>query len=105
MLFASAALGGALCTSTALAQTKVAGAEFKEPTRLKAGDALLGEKRLFPSPVFQDINGDGLPDIVVGDLRGKMTVALCKPGKDGVAYGPEAPLLDVDGKEIDFHNW
>ena len=32
---------------------------FADPVRLEAGGKLLGENRLFPSPVFQDMNGDG----------------------------------------------
>lgn len=77
---------------------------FSPPVRLPAGTKLLGENRLFPSPVFHDVNGDGRLDIVVGDLIGKLTVALREPG-DAVAFGAETKLMDVDGKEIDFHNW
>lgn len=78
---------------------------FAAPVRLHAGDKLLGENRLYPSPVFHDMNGDGLADIVVGDLRGRITVALRQPGKGPATYGAESALKDVDGKEIDFHNW
>ncbi len=105
MLLACAALGDALFTPTALAQTGAVGAKFSGPTRLMAGDKLLGEKRLFPSPVFHDMNGDGLDDIVVGDLIGRMTVALRKPGAGPAVYGAETKLMAVDGKEVDFHNW
>ena len=105
MLLVSGVVVGALCNSSATAQTKAAVVQFGDPTRLKAGDAFLGEKRLFPSPVFHDINGDGLQDIVVGDLIGRMTVALRKPGPGPAVYGAETKLMDVDGKQIDFHNW
>ena len=96
---------GFLDSSTAPAQTVATRATFATPTRLKAGDSLLGEKRLFPSPVFHDIDGDGLQDIVVGDLIGRMTVALRKPGAGPATFGAETKLMDVDGKQIDFHNW
>ena len=76
---------------------------FAPPVRIKAGDAFLGQKRLYPSPVFHDMNGDGLPDLVVGDLPGRLTVALRKAG--AFAFGPEEPVKAVDGKPIDFHNW
>ena len=88
-------------TATAVAQAPT----FGPPVRLKAGDKFLGEKRLFPSPVFHDMNGDGLHDIVTGDLIGRLTIALRKPGSGPAAYEGETKLKDVDGKEIDFHNW
>jgi hypothetical protein len=94
----------ALCSESATAQSDPA-TQFSGPTRLKAGDAFLGERRMFPSPVFHDMNGDGLQDIVVGDLVGKLTVALRKPGAGPASYGEETKLLAADGKEIDFHNW
>ena len=77
---------------------------FASPQRLDAGEKRLGEDRYFPSPVFHDVDGDGLPDLVVGDLIGRLTVALRLPGKER-HYGPEKPLLGADGKEIRFHNW
>jgi len=77
---------------------------FAPPVRLMAGEAFLGEERLFPSPVFHDVNGDGLLDVVVGDLWGRLTVALRK-GSDPRAYEAETELKAADGKRLDFHNW
>jgi hypothetical protein len=79
--------------------------KFAPPVRLMAGDAFLGGDRLFPSPVFHDVNGDGLLDIVVGDLPGRLTVALRRKGADARAYAAETELMAADGKRIDFHNW
>jgi hypothetical protein len=70
-----------------------------------AGDAFMGQKRMYPSPMFHDMNGDGLVDIVVGDLIGKLTVALRRPGDGVPAYAAETKLKAVDGKDIDFNNW
>ena len=78
---------------------------FKAPVRLMAGEKPIGDKRLFPSPVWHDVDGDGLADIVVGDLKGKLTVALRIKGRKPAAYAAEKPLTDSAGKEIDFHNW
>ncbi|MEZ5966127.1 MAG: hypothetical protein R3F56_19985 [Planctomycetota bacterium] len=75
---------------------------FAAPVRLRAGESFLGERRLFPSPVFHDVNGDGRDDIVIGDLIGRMTYALRQA--DG-SYAAEAKLEDEEGKQIDFHNW
>ena len=91
--------------STALAQSAGASGTFAAPVRLKAGTQFLGEKRLYPSPVFHDINGDGLADIVVGDLIGQMTVALRKAGNGPATFDAETELKDVDGKPLKFHNW
>jgi hypothetical protein len=78
---------------------------FAPPVRLKAGDKFMGEGRLYPSPVFHDVNGDGLPDVVVGDLPGFLTVALRLPGADPTAFGPETNLKDFEGKDLKSHNW
>jgi hypothetical protein len=80
------------------------GPTFAAPVRVKAGDKLMGENRLYPSPVFHDLDGDKLADIVIGDLRGLMTFALRKPGTP-ITYGDEQKLVDAAGKDIDFHNW
>jgi hypothetical protein len=80
-------------------------ANFATPVRLSAGGQLLGAHRLFPSPVLHDVNGDGLRDVVVGDLWGKLTVALRLSAADPRAFGEESELTAADGKPIDFHNW
>ena len=96
-------ISSALACAAALAAQAPSPPTFAEPVRLKAGDKFLGENRYFPSPVFHDMNGDGRADIVVGDLMGKLTVAL-RTG-DGVSYGGETKQLALDGKELDFANW
>src|SRR5262245_49623043 len=93
-----------LAPTTQVAAQDGASGTFAAPVRLRAGEAFLGENRLFPSPVFYDVDGDGQLDVVVGDLIGKMTVALRKPGKQ-LAFAAETKLMAADGKEIDFHNW
>lgn len=80
-------------------------ATFKAPVRLTAGEADLGAKRLYPSPVLHDLDGDGHLDIVVGDLRGHLTVAPRIPGDGPPRFAKEAPVLGADGKRIDLGNW
>ena len=75
--------------------------EFAPPVRIKAGDKFIGEGRLFPSPVLHDINGDKRLDIVIGDLFGRVTIAMRTP--QGVAV--EAPLKNRDGQDLKFKNW
>lgn len=90
--------------SLLLAQDPPTPDTFAAPVRLKAGDKFLGEGRLYPSPMFHDMNGDGISDIVVGDLVGKITIALRKPGEP-VSYAAETKMLAADGKPLDFANW
>jgi hypothetical protein len=78
---------------------------FAPPVRLQAGDKLLGEARLYPSPVFHDVNGDGASDLVVGDLRGHLTSALRKKGSTPPTFAGEEKVLGADGKIVDLQNW
>jgi hypothetical protein len=87
--------------ATAAAQSP----QFAPPVRLKAGDKFLGEQRLYPSPVFQDLDGDGALDVVVGDLIGVLTLAPRARGAGAHAYGAETKVLAADGKPLDFDNW
>lgn len=87
-----------VATPFAMAQ----GTDFAEPVRLRAGEKMLGEGRLFPSPAAHDLDGDGRYDLFVGDLWGHITYALRKP--DG-SFGIEQKLQDAAGKELDFGNW
>lgn len=80
-------------------------ARFAAPVLLMAGEKPMGARRLYPSPVFQDMNGDGRADIVIGDLPGRITVALRATGDGPPRFGPDEPLLARDGKALDFHNW
>lgn len=78
---------------------------FAKPVRLKAGDAFLGKGRLYPSPVLHDVDGDGKRDVVIGDLRGLVTVARAVADKPFVRFAAEKPLEDRSGKPLKFHNW
>ncbi|MFO1078170.1 MAG: hypothetical protein U1E73_10660 [Planctomycetota bacterium] len=93
-----------LLSAAALAQSQPA-PTFAPPVRVMAGDKMLGQGRLYPSPVLHDVNGDGLPDIVVGDLPGRLTFALRKPGTGAPVFAAEQDMLGADGKQIDFANW
>jgi hypothetical protein len=92
----------ACAAATAVAQAP----QFAPPVRLKAGDTFLGENRLYPSPVFHDLDGDRRVDVVVGDLVGVLTVAPRANAAAGApAYGPETKVLAADGQPLDFDNW
>ena len=67
-----------------------------------AGDKFLGEGRYYPSPVMHDIDGDKRPDLVIGDLMGRVTFA---PGTAHAAFGAEVKLKSRSGDDLKFSNW
>ncbi len=69
-----------------------------------AGDAFLGKRRMYASPAFHDVNGDGHLDAIVGDLPGRVTVAL-GTGSMPMSFAAEKSMLDKNGKPLDFDNW
>ena len=89
-----------LLGATAAAQAPT----FAPPVRLQAGDRFLGEGRLYPSPVFHDLDGDGLVDIVVGDLPGRLTVAK-RTAAAPAQFAKETKVLGKDGEQVDLQNW
>ena len=50
------------------------------------------------------MDGDGLEDLVIGDLFGKVTWAR-QLGGDAVRFGPEQPMLAANEKPLKFDNW
>ena len=104
-LLALAVVASAVLLSSPGSADETRGVRFAAPVRIRAGDAFLGEERLYPSPVLHDMNGDGLSDLVVGDLFGRVTVALRLAAKSPVAFGAEKPLKDRSGEQLRFHNW
>ena len=104
--FIPATIGCAILFSTQVsAQGPDEQVRFAAPRRIQAGDAFLGENRLYPSPVLHDVDGDKRLDIVVGDLIGKVTVAHRTSGMQTVTFGQEKKLNDRSGKPLRFHNW
>lgn len=87
-----------ILTALTVAQAPV----FAPPVQMKAGNKVLAEGRHYPSPVFHDFDGDGVRDVVVGDLRGLLTVA--RGNADG-SFGAEEKVKAVDGEILNFHNW
>ena len=80
-------------------------ARFADPVVLQAGDRAMGAERLYPSPVFRDMNEDGHLDIVLGDLWGNFTIALRVEGDGVPRFAADEPVLGRDAKPLDFQNW
>ena len=104
-LLALAVAGGAILLSSRGSADETNRVRFAPPERIRAGGDFLGAGRLYPSPVLYDVDGDKRPDILVGDLAGRVTVAHRLAAKTAVAFGAEKPLDDRDGKPLRFHNW
>lgn len=103
-------VGSALLVPGAAAQDRGAASSSKAPTfgtpdRLECDGVFLGATRLYPSPVIQDMNGDGLADLVLGDLWGRLTVSLRSASDATPSFGPETPITASDGSELKFDNW
>ena len=91
-LFLLAVVAGAGPDSSAL---------FEAPVRIEAGDKHMGAKRLYPSPVLFDVDGDGKTEMIIGDLIGNLTVSE----REGDTWSAPEPLKGADGKPLKFHNW
>lgn len=78
---------------------------FAPPVRLAVAGKWLGAERAYPSPVLHDVDGDGLADLVIGDLKGLVTVAKRERRDGAPSWAAEQPLLATDGRPLDFHNW
>jgi hypothetical protein len=90
--------------SRVLAQDQTVG-EFAAPVRIGAGEGWAGDRRMYPSPALHDVDGDGHADLIVGDLPGRVTVALRTPGEGTIKFGPEQQLKNRRGEQLIFNNW
>ena len=79
-------------------------AQFAPPTRLMAGEAFLGKRRAYVSPALHDVNGDGHLDVVIGDLPGRVTVAL-GDGLTPMSFGAEKKMVGSNKESLEFNNW
>ena len=99
------AIGCSALMGTIRAQAPSGAVAFKAPERIKAGGDFLGGGRLYPSPAMHDIDGDQRPDIVIGDLFGRVTFAARTQRAGAPEYAAEAGIKDDQGKLLKFHNW
>ncbi len=78
---------------------------FAEPVRIQAGGKGLGDGRMYPSPMMHDVDRDGVLDIVIGDLFGRVTWARGTKTTGRFSFEGEKPLNAANGKPLKFHNW
>tara|TARA_R110002072_G_scaffold80149_11_gene184384 strand:+ start:137 stop:427 length:291 start_codon:yes stop_codon:yes gene_type:complete len=75
-------------------------ATFEAPIQLettgKSFDTLL-----YPTPVLQDLNGDGKVELVIGDLRGNLFQCDAQPDGKWSAMRP----MEAEGEPLKLNNW
>ena len=76
--------------------------QLAPPIMLKAGDAVAVEGRSYSSPVVNDFDHDGRLGVLIGNLRGYLSIAN-RPADD--ALTAEERVQDVEDKRLDFNNW
>jgi hypothetical protein len=97
------ALGTCLLTTTVAAQGT---GELEKPVRLEAGGVLIdaGAHIAHAGPLFGDYDGDGVPDLLVGNFSGHIQVYKNAGTKKAPEFEDKG-LLQVDGKPVRIHNW
>lgn len=79
---------------------------FEAPVRLEADTGLIntGEHVAHSGPLFADYDGDGLPDLIVGNFRGHFQLYRNAGTRSEPVFEDEG-LLEVDGEPVRIHNW
>ncbi len=82
---------------------------FESPVRLMRGDRPLNvvAKQMYPSPAWYDVDRDGDPELVVGDIFGKLNVYENQniTGKGDPVWGEPTALKTSEGKQVKVSNW
>ena len=76
-----------------------ASAEFAKPVRLKAGEQYINvESPGYACPMFEDVDGDGLKDLVVGQFRDGALTFYKNAGSATAPKFSQGQRLPANGK-------
>jgi len=104
----SSALFSSLLAGTLLAQEvpKIAPIQLEPPVRLKAGDEFIdtGKYIAHAGPLAVDLNADGKPDLLVGNIRGHFQVFMNSGTRAQPEYVDQG-LLEAGGETVKVPNW
>lgn len=83
-----------------IAVSVLADATFDDPVEVLAGDEKI--KLIYPTPVLQDLDGDGTRELVLGDLRGQLL--SCEAGDTDTNWKAKV-TFETNGKPLKLNNW
>ncbi len=88
------------CSASDFGSTSLAGGEFEKPVRLMADGEVIdtGEAWGHSSPCIEDVDGDGLDDLILGDYGGKFRVYR-NVGRSGKPEYRDAGFIQAGGED------
>ena len=88
---------------------------FEAPIRLTVDDMPLNHdnKVMYISPTLHDVDGDGKPELIIGDVTGALGFHKIENGSRGdqsasggdLVWGPRQTFEDSSGEPIKLTNW
>ncbi len=81
-------------------------AVFETPTIVEFGGDKNYKHGLYPSPALFDVDNDGVNELVLGDLWGKLVACEnSNPGKGDPVWSKPEPIKSTNGEPLDMGNW
>lgn len=79
---------------------------FDDPVRLQSGGAFIdtGKDTAHSGPMLQDLDGDGRPDLLVGNFKGRFQHYRNTGTREAPVFEDQG-LLQAGGRPAFIHNW
>ena len=113
LIWLLALMTSAFAQETAPADTDATKAAPAKPTFAAPVEVTNGNEAfrglIYPTPVLQDVTGDGTPELIVGDLRGQVWICR-KPAAEGETQLSDTEWTKMEqaqaaGKPLKLQNW